>query len=326
MYQTFEAAADGTAGAARLARLRAALAQAGADGFLVPRADAHQGETVAPHDERLAWLTGFTGSAGLAVVLAGRAALFVDGRYTLQAADQVDLAAFEIVATHATTPETWLAGALPQGARLGFDPWLHGQAEIDRLGAAVAARGGAMVALEPNPLDLVWADQPPPPAGAVRIHPAELAGEAAAAKRARIGAALASAGVDAAFLSLPDSIAWLLNIRGTDLARTPVAQGFALVAASGAVDLFIDPAKLDGAVMAHLGNGVAVHPPAALDAHLATLGGRAVRLDRASAPVRIARRIEAAGARIDWGRDPCVAPKAVKNAVAASSGVICSYR
>ncbi|MCL5777861.1 aminopeptidase P family protein [Limibaculum sp. FT325] len=313
MYQSFETAADGRHGAARAALLRAALAAAGVDGFLVPRADAHQGETVAPHDERLAWLTGFTGSAGLAVVLEARAALFVDGRYTLQAAQQVDTGAFEVVATHETAPEAWLAEALPQGARLGFDPWLHSRAETERLGAAVAGRGGEMIALDANPLDAVWEDQPPPAAGAVSIHPDALSGEPSADKRARIGAALAEAGTDAAFLSLPDSIAWLLNIRGSDLPRSPVAQGFALVSRSGEVDLFIDPVKLDGTVIAHLGNGVAVCSPEALDQALAGLAGRTVRLDRASAPVRIAARLEAAGARIDWGRDPCALPRAIKN-------------
>ncbi|MBK0399683.1 aminopeptidase P family protein [Limibaculum sp. M0105] len=313
MYQTFDSAADGSMGPERAARLRAALIETGVDGFLVPRADAHQGETVAPHDERLAWLTGFTGSAGLAIVLAERAAIFVDGRYTLQAADQVDGGVFEVVATHETTPESWLRRALPEGARLGFDPWLHGRAEFDRLNEAVSARGGALVPLEPNPLDTIWEDQPPSPTGAVSIQPAELAGEAAAEKRALVGRALEEGGIDAAFLSLPDSIAWLLNIRGGDLARSPVAHCFALIRKSSEVDLFIDPDKLDGAVMAHLGNGVTVHPADALDGVLAGLGDAKVRLDRTSAPVRIATRLETAGARIDWGRDPCALPKARKN-------------
>ncbi|MEL6126372.1 MAG: aminopeptidase P family N-terminal domain-containing protein, partial [Pseudomonadota bacterium] len=239
MYQTFEAPPGGAASAERLARLRERLADYGLDGMLVPRADAHQGETVPASEERLTWLTGFTGSAGLAAVLPSQAALFVDGRYTLQAANQTDTSAFTIVATHEVRTGDWLRGAVTEGQVIGYDPWLHGKAEIERLNSAVEAAGARLSALKANPLDTLWEDRPTPPLGAVRLHPLELAGEDRAEKCARIGAAIAEDGADAAVLTLPDSIAWLLNIRGGDLSHVPVALGFAVIEASGLVTLFM---------------------------------------------------------------------------------------
>ena len=313
MFQSFESTGGAEGSRERLDALRRALDEAGVDGFLVPRADAHQGETVAPHDERLAWLTGFTGSAGIAVVLPGRAALFVDGRYLVQARRQVGPELFEIVAIHLTPPAEWLPDALRGGERIGYDPWLHGRTEIEKIRAAAEAKGAALVALPRNPIDAVWSDRPPPPAGAVRVHPLSLAGEEAAAKRARIAADIAEQGCQAAVLSMPESLCWLLNIRGSDLARSPVAQGFAVLRDDGRVDLVMDPDKIGGDVRAHLGNEVAVHAPEALPGLVAALQGP-VLLDETSCPLWFAERLEAAGTKIVWGRDPCLLPKARKNA------------
>ena len=313
MFQTFDRSVEKAATPARLEALRRALGAAGVTGFVVPRADAHQGEYVAPRDERLAWLTGFSGSAGVAIVLAERAALFVDGRYTLQAGEQVVTDLFEIVPVHEVPPPDWLAEALAGGERLACDPWLHGKAEIDRLREATEGAGAALVALPENPIDAIWQDQPPPPAGAVRIHPTELAGEESSAKRARIGTAIAEAGADATIISLPDSLAWLLNIRGSDVAHSPVAHGFGVVRSNGEVDLVMEPDKLSGEVRAHFGNGVALHPPGALAGLIDGIGGR-VLLDKRSCPLWFSSRLEATGVDIVWGTDPCILPKACKTA------------
>lgn len=327
MFQSFETNSDPAAVAGRVAALRAGLAGLGAGagigGFLIPRTDAYQGEFVSPHDERLGWLTGFTGSAGLAVVLAERAALLVDGRYTLQAARQTDTGVFEVVPTHQTSAAGWLEQALGEGDVLGYDPWLHGKAEIDRLAAAASKRGARLVPLEQNPVDAIWDDQPPPPQGAVQVHPDDIAGEPAAHRRHRIGADLAEAGAAAAVLTQPDSLSWLLNIRGTDLPRSPVALGFAVLRADASVALFMEPDKIGGAVAAHLGNEVSVAPPAALAEALAGLAGHKVLLDRATCPLWVATRLERA--EIIWGEDPCLLPKALKNA-AELAGMRAAHR
>ena len=314
MFQNFELSVDKASTPDRVAALRRSMAEAGLTGFVVPRADAHQGEYVAPRDERLPWLTGFTGSAGTAVVLADRAALFVDGRYTLQAADQVEADLFEIVPIHETSVASWLEQVLGEGDKLGFDPWLHGKNEIERLAAVAEQKGATLSAVEANPLDANWDDQPPPPMGSVRVHPPGTAGEAAETKRARIGADLAEVDAKAAILTLPDSIAWLLNIRGSDIARSPVAHGFAVLHGDGRVDLAMEGDKLDGAVRTHLGNAVTVHGPEALPALIDGLEGP-VLLDSATCPLWFSDRLEAKGTEIIWGRDPCIGPKALKNPV-----------
>ena len=313
MFQTFEVRGGGEGTPERVAGLRARLAERGVDGFLVPRADAHQNEIVAPCDERLAWLTGFSGSAGTAVVLAERAALFVDGRYTLQAGRQVETELFEIVAIHETPLAEWLEARLAEGMAIGYDPWLHGKAEIDRLAEAAGKKGAKLMPLEPNPLDEIWQERPPKPMGAVHAHPEQIAGEGAGEKRRRIGAAVAKEGADAAVLTQLDSIAWLLNIRGSDLPHSPVALGFAVVRADGSVGLFMEPDRFDGEVRAHLGNEVSIAPPERLGDELAGMRGKTVLLDRTACPLWIADRLERAGATPSWGEDPCLRPKARKN-------------
>jgi Xaa-Pro aminopeptidase len=301
----------------RLAALRAELARRGLAGFVVPRADEHQGEYVPPRAERLAWITGFTGSAGLAIVLADKAAMFVDGRYTIQVRQQVDEKLFACRHLTDEPPDAWVAENLPKGGKLGYDPWLHTPDQLEPLKKAAAKAGGELTALADNPLDAVWIDQPPPPISPVRPHDIAYTGKESAAKRQEIAAKLAELPADAAVLTGPDSIAWLLNLRGADVPRTPLPLSFALLHIDGRVDLFIDKRKLVPGVEAHLGNAVAVRAPGALGAALDDLGrakGR-VLADPAGAAAWIFDRLAAAGAEILRGPDPCALPKACKNAV-----------
>jgi Xaa-Pro aminopeptidase len=312
MFQSFDPPDHGAHAAERLARLRARLAELGVDAFLAPRGDAHQGESVAPRDERLAWLTGFTGSAGLCAVLPERAALFVDGRYTLQAREQSGAVA-EIVPLAQTKPKDWLAQALKPGWTLALDPMLHTLEEVERYAAAAETAGASLRRLDANPVDAVWEDQPGPPMGAAHPHPLEFAGEPSADKRARLAEEIAKGAAAAALITLPDSLAWLLNLRGADAPRSPAPQGFALLRAEGSLQLFMDADKLDARARAWLGDAVEVAAPAALPQALDALAGQTVRLDRASAPAAFAERLKRAGAKIVWGRDPCQDAKAVKN-------------
>ncbi|MBM3516380.1 MAG: aminopeptidase P family protein [Alphaproteobacteria bacterium] len=300
---------------ARLARLRAELARRGLAGFVIPRGDEHQGEYVPPRAQRLTWLTGFTGSAGLAIVLADHAALFVDGRYTLQVRDEVDGTLFAFLHITESPPATWLAKCLPAGGVLGYDPWLHGEAEVRRLAEACARAGGRLAAQADNPIDAIWPDQPPPPLAPIVPHPLAFAGESTADKRRRLGEALTADALDAAILTAPDSIAWLLNVRGADVENTPLPLSFAVLRSDGQVDWFVDARKLAAGVPAHLGNGVSIQEPGALSEALAALGRakRRVRVDPGSA-IAILDRLGAAGAEAVRGEDPCAAPKAIKNA------------
>jgi Xaa-Pro aminopeptidase len=300
---------------ARVGELRTELARRGVHGFLVPRADEHQGEYVPARARRLAWLTGFTGSAGLAVVLLESAAIFADGRYTLQAEAEVDGAVFERRHLIDEPPSSWIATSLKPGQILGYDPWLHTVGEVERLRAAAEQAGGSLRPLESNPVDAIWRDQPPPPLAPVVPHALRFAGESAEAKRRSITEGLARERVDAAVITSPDSIAWLLNIRGGDVPRTPLPLSFALVAGDGTVELFIDRRKLTPAVFPHLGNGVSVREPAEFGPALDALAAahRRVQVDPASAAAWIFERLQSAGAEIRRGADPCLVPKASKN-------------
>ena len=315
--------------AARLAALRAVLARRGLDGFVVPLSDEHQGEYVARRAQRLAWLTGFTGSAGMAIVLKDRAALFVDGRYVLQAAAQVDAALYEHRHITEAPADAWLRQHLSDGVVLGYDPRLHGAQGRDRLAAPCRDAGARLVACADNPVDAVWEDQPPPPLGPIAPHPVRFAGVEAGEKREAIAGRLAEQGADAALLSAPDSIAWLLNLRGADVANSPLPHSFALVHGGsdgdsdggsdgdGGVDWFVDARKLLPEVPAHLGNAVRVRAPDALAGVLDGLAqaGKAVLVDGAATPVWMVDRLADGGARVVRGTDPCVQPKACKNAV-----------
>jgi len=310
MLQDFARRTTPETGAARVAALRAAMAAAGVDAFLVPRADAHQGENVAPRDERLAWLTGFTGSAGFAIVSRDRAVVFVDGRYRLQVQGQVDPAVFEVRRIPDDPAADWLIEALPQGGRVGYDPWLHTAREIADIGERLGHR---QLGLAPtaNLVDSVWADQPAPPARPVVPHPEELAGRSSAEKRGEIARDLTGRDLAAVVLTLPDSIAWLLNVRGSDIARTPVPLAFAILNADASVDLFTAPEKLGPETRAALGPDVRVAPEAAFGPALDALRGR-VAVDPATAPIAVLDRLEAAATEPVRERDPCILPKAQK--------------
>ena len=309
MFQSFAETARPEQGPPRLARLRQAMAERGLDGWLVPRADAHQGEYVAPCDDRLAWLTGFTGSAGLCAVLAGTAALFVDGRYRVQARAQVDTGHVTPVDFPQMKPGPWLAAALPEGGTVGFDPWLFTPEQIAEIEEALPGT----IRLRPGPdlIGSIWPDRPAPPRGPIRRWPEDLAGARHAEKRARLAEGLRQAGARAAVITLCDSLAWLLNIRGSDIPRNPVPQGFAILHDDGQVALFTEPAKLDEAARAHLGEEVALAAPADFGPALDALDGP-VQLDRKSVPLWVVHRLEAAGVAHVWGEDPCILPKARK--------------
>ncbi len=304
MFQDFRQRTTPDEGAARLRALREEMARQGVDAFLVPRADAHQGENVPARDERLAWLTGFTGSAGLAVVTAERAAVFVDGRYRLQVRDQIDLSQFTVMRHPEDKPGAFLAEILVKGRTVAFDPWLHTASDVETLTKALEPRG-IELAPSANLVDAVWADQPAPPAGAIVAYPEALAGRSSADKRAAVALDLEKADLSAAVLTLPASIAWLLNVRGSDIARVPVPLAFAILHADGRVDLFTDPAKVADV---DLGSGVRVLPPDGFEAALAALDGR-VAVDRDSAPHAVSRLLKA---ETVWTRDPCLLPKACK--------------
>ncbi|NPD17551.1 aminopeptidase P family protein [Xinfangfangia sp. D13-10-4-6] len=310
MFQSFDNPASPEAGPARLAALRTVMAAEGLAGFIIPRADAHQGEYVADCDARLAWLTGFTGSAGFCIALADQAGIFIDGRYRTQVKAQVDLAHFTPVPWPETQPGPWLRAALTEGV-IGFDPWLHTSDEIARITRALE---GSAISLRPvaNLVDRIWNDRPPAPQAAAFAHPLTLAGESSADKRARIAAELQARGEAAAVLTLPDSICWLLNIRGADVPRNPVVQAFAVISGTGDVSLFAEPAKFAPDLLASLGPRVTLLPPAGFADALAALPGP-VRVDPQSAPLAISMTLEAAGVAISQAPDPCILPKARKN-------------
>ncbi len=300
---------------ARLAALRAELARLGLDGFIVPRGDEHLGEYVPRRAERLAWLTGFTGTAGTAVVLGERAVLFVDGRYTLEAEAQVDGALIERKHLIETPPEGWLASNLAKDQKLGYDPWLHTEKEIKDLARACTNAGAELIAVDANPIDRIWQNQPPPPIAPVVAHDESFAGESSAAKRARLADKIAELAADTAVVIKPDSLAWLLNVRGGDVPFTPLALGFALADASGRVEVFMDPRTLAPGLAGWLGNEVTVRPRDAFDEALDRLGSedRKVLVDPAGAPARVFTRLRNAGAKLVEGADPCVRMKACKN-------------
>ena len=301
-------------GAARVALLRAELDKRGLDGFVVPMADEHQNEFVPRHAQRLAWLSCFLGSAGTIIVLRDKAAIFVDGRYTLQVRDQVDLSVFD-TRSHLVVAD-WLTEQLSAGQQLGYDPWLHTAAGVKSLQTACDAAGASLVAVETNPLDAVWSDQPPPPLARIVPHDGGYAGEPSADKRARIAKQVSEKGAQALALSATDSIAWLLNVRGADVGRTPLALAYGLLHEDASFDLFVDERKVDGPLRAHLGNQVRILPQEALGAALDALGDgeKSVLVDQNTAPAWIAGRLRDAGAPIIKGADPCQQAKAVKNA------------
>lgn len=314
MFQSFDEVRDPAVGPPRLKRLRAELRARGLDGFVVPRAGANPGEYLPPGAERLKWLTGYSGSAGVATVLGDEAAIFVDGRYQLQVRQEVDSAAFPPLHLIDDGWEAWLRARLQPGQRLGYDPWLHSIAGVRALTRLVAAAEAELVACADNPVDAVWEDRPGPPLAAITVHPESLAGRTAADKIAEAQAELARTRADATVLSHPDSIAWLFNIRGADLPRNPAPLAFAVLPAPGRPTLVVDERKLTDPAHAHLDALADIVEPEDLAAVLDRFGqpGAAVRLDAGSTAQWIAARLDQAGARIVEGDDPCVLPKAIK--------------
>jgi Xaa-Pro aminopeptidase len=315
-FQTFNDTSDRAAVAGRTAALRAELAKRGLDGLVIPHADRQQNEYLPACEERLAWLTGFTGSAGRAIVLKDRAALFVDGRYTLQGSEQTDTDVFSVVLISDQTPEAWIEAEAPSGAKLGYYPWLFRSSEIEAMARACTAAGATLVATEGDPVEAIWTDRPAPPLGAVALHPIEYSGEAATAKLARVRDDLGKARTDALVVSNPTAVAWAFNIRGADVTHTPLALAFAVVPAEGRPSLFVDSRKLSNTVRDELERLADVLPTEALESSLAALGKSKaiVRLDSMSAADAIAKIIRDAGGKVVNGQDPITLMKAVKNA------------
>ncbi|HKO70111.1 MAG TPA: aminopeptidase P family protein [Bradyrhizobium sp.] len=316
LFQTFEEPESGVALTARLSAFREELARRNLTGFVIPRADQQQNEYVPPSEERLAWLTGFTGSAGQAIVLAHEAAVFVDGRYTLQAAKQVDGRAWSIEPLADPPPESWLKKHLTAGDRLGFDPWLHTSAAAERLAAACTKAGAELVAVESNPLDSVWTERPPPPLAPVTVHPPRYSGETEAEKLIRIRMEIANLGADALVLSDSHAVAWAFNIRGADVSHTPLPLSYALVPKDGRAIIFIDSRKLSNSTRDHLERSADVEEPTALAPKLTELAqrGASIALDSASAADALSRLIAGAGGKPVRGNDPVGLLKAIKNA------------
>ncbi|MFY9349003.1 MAG: aminopeptidase P family protein [Sphingobium sp.] len=297
----------------RLKALRAQLVRQKLDGFVVPLTDEHMSEYVGAYAQRLAWLTGFQGSAGSAVVLPEDAAIFVDGRYTLQVREQVDGAHWQYQSVPQTSIAAWLKDHAGQGARIGYDPWLHTSSWVKQATEALAEKGAELVAVDTNPIDAIWPDRPAPSSAKLVVHDDRFAGRSAAEKRAEMADWLTGKKADAAILSALDSIAWTFNIRGKDVDRTPVALAYAIVHADATADLYVAPEKMDEAVAQHLGNAVRIHDRAAFADALADLAGKTVVADPERAVAAIFEALEQAGATILPLRDPAVLPKAIKN-------------
>lgn len=312
-FQSFADVSSSHDSAARVAALRAELARQNLDGFLLPRADAHQNEYVPKNAERLAWLTGFTGSAGFAVVLEKEAALFVDGRYVIQAPQEIDGKIFKSLNIADVAPTQWLAEHAREGARIGYDPWVHTSGQIERFAKTLEGKKMELVALDANPIDALWTDRPAEPMGAVVLHPPRYAGETAAAKIKKLRTSLKDA--DAALMSDPHAICWAFNIRGADVAHTPIALCFAMLPKDGAATLYVDDAKLAAKTRAALEKFLAIRPPSALIDDLTRAGkrGETVLFDNATAPVKLVEALREAGGKPRVTDDPASLPKAIKN-------------
>jgi Xaa-Pro aminopeptidase len=297
----------------RLAALREQLKAEKLDGFVVPLTDEHMSEYVGSYAQRLAWLTGFQGSAGSAVVLPEEAAIFVDGRYTLQVRQQVSPTEWSYQSVPETSTTEWLKEHAPEKARIGYDPWLHTRDWVNKAKEALASRGAELVAVARNPIDEIWKDRPEASKAHLIVQSDQYAGKSAAEKRTKIGDWLTTQHADAAVLSALDSIAWAFNIRGQDVTHTPVALAYALVNADGTADLFVAGEKIGPDVRQHLGNGVRLHERGEFESALAELKGKTVVVDPERAVAAIFDALGKAGAKILPLRDPTILPKALKN-------------
>ena len=303
---------------ARLAALRAQLKKEQLDGFVVPICDEHMSEYVGDYAQRLGWLTGFGGSAGSAVVLSEEAAIFTDGRYTLQVREQVDGKNWQYVGVPQTSISDWLKDHAPNGARIGYDAWVHTKGWVESATKALAAKGAELVAVKSNPIDMVWADQPQKSDAKLMVHDNRYAGQSSAEKRAAVAEWLTANNLDSTVISALDSVAWLLNVRGSDVSNTPVALSFVLAHADGTADLFVAPEKVDDAVRAHLGNAVRLRSPSDFVPELRSMNGKRVGVDPDRAVAAIFGALQSGGAHIIEARDPTILPKAVKNPIEQS--------
>jgi len=314
MFQSFDSTSDPSQAEPRIERLRALIAETGIDALLVPHSDEYQSEYLPRSAERLAWLTGFTGSAGVALVLRERAVLFVDGRYTLQSREQTDPGLFEIDSLIENPPHEWLKTNGSKSMRLGFDPWLHTIEDIRTIRKAVEKAGVELVPLERNLIDAIWDDRPAPPAEPVRIHPLKFAGEPAEEKLKRLSGKLADDHIDHTVLTNAASLAWAFNIRGGDVAHTPLTLGFAVLSAGGKPKLFLDSRKLQGEAETYLRELADLHAPDELEPMLASLAkGRKIGLDHGLAAERLRLLVEESGGTVAEFADPTTLPRATKN-------------
>lgn len=298
---------------ARLSALREQLRKDRLDGFVVPLTDEHMSEYVGAYAQRLAWLTGFQGSAGSAVVLPEEAAIFVDGRYTLQVREQVDGNLWQYESVPQTSVASWLGAHAADGGRIGYDPWLHTRAWVQQATAALAEKGATLVAVDTNPIDAVWPDRPEPSKAHLVVHDDSYAGKSARDKRQDMADWLTARKADSVVLSALDSIAWTFNIRGADVDRTPVALAYALVHSDATADLYVAPEKISDAVIQHLGNAVRVHDRADFADALTALSGKTVIADPERAVAAIFDTLEKGAAKVVAQRDPAVLAKAIKN-------------
>ena len=298
---------------ARLAALREELKRRGVDGFIIPISDEHMSEYVGEYAQRLGWLTGFGGSAGFAAVTLDHAAIFVDGRYTVQVREQVDGNLFDYKSVPAESLAAWLAEVCEDGAKIAYDPWLHTWAWVEALERHVNPKGIAMVPADSNPIDAVWADRPAPSAAQARVHDEAHAGRSSADKRAAVADWLVKEGHDAVVIPALDSVAWLLNIRGADVAHTPVALSYVIARKDGSAELFIAPEKVTPELVRHLGNAVTIRDRAGFEGALSEYAGLSVALDPDFAVVGIAQALRAGGATFAFKQDPTILAKAIKN-------------
>ena len=316
MFQTYEPVSDKSFAGKHLPLLRAQLAKLKLDGFVVPHDDEYQNEYIPDYAERLMWVSGFSGSAGAALVFQDSAVIFTDGRYTLQVRQQADAAHFEFEDITETTPSDWLTAKAKKGARIGYDPMLHPTSGVAKLEAAAKKAGFELVAVEQNPIDTAWTDQPAIPSTPVNPHDLKFAGKASAEKRNEIATQLKEAGADAVLITAPPSVAWLFNIRGGDVARTPLPLGRAIVNLDGTAELFLAPEKTDNALPEFLGDAVDLRPESGVAERLEKLGreGKKVAIDPALTPSKYVQELKDAGAAVVEMTDPCVLPRACKNA------------
>lgn len=323
MFQSFDTHADPSQGPARLAKLRRLLRSENLDGFFIPRADAHQGEYVSDADKRLEWLTGFTGSAGFCIALLDRAGVFIDGRYRNQVRGQVDLDFFTPVNWPEIQSGDWLVDNMPNGGRVGFDPWMHTIAAYEKALETIAGTGIELISGE-NLVNQIWADRPPRPYGKITPHPIEFTGKSHSEKRAELAFELRKAGDKAVIITQSDSIAWLLNIRGDDIAHIPIVQGFAILHDDARVDFFTHPER-EAVAQDHFGPDVQLWADTEFSSALASLTGP-VRVDKATGSIAIMQILKQADIAITWGDDPCALPKAVKNETEIAGSIAAHLR